>query len=240
MAMISMSGVCWPRALLEHCAQTGLGAGVAVLGVHRAVKASCEGGPVAAARRLEPVVGRPYREQRCVAVAVASQDTTEVDTAEGEEAQLPCRPPDLDDSFERLDRFVDLAGLLEDPTERVEMRRLRWRRNRGVRRRRQLGAGGWRRRRSALRPVRCIRGGRRGGPGPSRHRVAAGGGRLRRRQRWLRRRRRGGARRGRRGSRCRRGPTGGFRRAETGSRRAPTRRGRGHRSGSARAPGPIG
>ena len=48
-----------------------------------------------------------------------------MDTSECEEAQLPCRPPDLDDSFECLDRFVDLARLLENPTERVEMGRLR-------------------------------------------------------------------------------------------------------------------
>ena len=119
-----MSGVCCSRALFEHCAQSVLGAGVAVLGVHRGVEAGCEGGPVAAARRLEPVVGRPHREQRCVAVAVGSQDPPEVDTAEGEEAQLPRRPSDLDDAFERRDRFVDLAGLLEDPPERVEVRPL--------------------------------------------------------------------------------------------------------------------
>ncbi len=47
-----------------------------------------------------------------------------MDTAEGEQAQLPCRPSDLDDTFECRDRFVDLAGLFEDPAERVEVRSL--------------------------------------------------------------------------------------------------------------------
>ena len=107
--------------LLEHGAQTGHRGGVPVLGVHRTVKAGREGRPLAAARRLEPVVGRLYREKRYVAVAVASQDTTKVDTAEREQAQLPCRPPDLDDSFEGLDRFVDLARLFKNPTERVKV-----------------------------------------------------------------------------------------------------------------------
>ena len=227
--------------LLEHGAQAGLGAGVAVLGVHRGVKAGREGGPVAAARRLEPMVGRPYREQRRVAVAMASQDPPEVDTAEREEAQLPCRPPDLDDAFEASRSLRRSGRLARGPDRACRDATPRWRRSRGAPRRRQLGASGWRRRRSALRPVRCSRGGRRGGRAPSRRRVAAGDGRLQRRQRWLRRRRRGGVRRGRRGSRCRRGPTDGFRRAAAGSRRAPTWPGRDrHRSGSARAPGPIG
>ena len=105
----------------EHGAQPGLGGVVAVLGVHRGVEAGCEGGPVAAAGRLEPMVGRPYREQCGVAVAVGSQDPSEVDTAEGEEAQLPCRASDLDDAFECRDRFVDLAGLFEDTAECVEV-----------------------------------------------------------------------------------------------------------------------
>lgn len=112
------------RGAFEHCPQTGLGGGVPVLSVHRTVKARREGGPVAAARRVEPMVGCPNRAYSCVAVAVASQDTTKVNTSEREETQLSCRPPDLDDSFEGLDRFVDLASLLENPAERVEVRRL--------------------------------------------------------------------------------------------------------------------
>ena len=52
---------------------------------------------------------------------MGSQHPPEVDTAEGEEAQLPGRASDLDDAFERGDRFVDLAGLLEDAAECVEV-----------------------------------------------------------------------------------------------------------------------
>ena len=109
--------------LFDHRAQSGLGAVVAVFGIHRGVETGCEGGSVAAAGRLEPVVGCSHREQCSVAVAVGSQDSPEVDTAEGEEAQLPGRASDLDDAFERRNRFVDVAGLLEDTPERVEVRR---------------------------------------------------------------------------------------------------------------------
>ena len=49
------------RGAFQHCPQTGLGGGVPVLGVHRTVKARRECRPVAAARRLEPMVGCPNR-----------------------------------------------------------------------------------------------------------------------------------------------------------------------------------
>jgi hypothetical protein len=106
---------------LEYFAQAGIGAGDAVLCVHCAVKTSCEGGPVATARRREPVVGSPYRDERRSAVSVASEDAREVNAAEGEQAQLPCRSADLDDALECRYGFVDVAGLFEDTAERVEV-----------------------------------------------------------------------------------------------------------------------
>src|SRR3954454_21679229 len=68
------------------------------------------------------MVGGPYRDERRVAVSVASEDARQVDAAEGEQPQLPCRSADLDDAFQCGDRFVDVAGLFEDTAERVEVR----------------------------------------------------------------------------------------------------------------------
>ena len=52
--------------LFEHGAQPGLGAVVAVFGIHRGVEAGCEGGPVAAARTTR-TSGRPPAPRRSAA-----------------------------------------------------------------------------------------------------------------------------------------------------------------------------